>query len=288
VTFEGDLCNRFELFDEADLDTALVRFDELSVAKRQLENAATRANARVVDAYNRRDVDGLLAAWESDGRYDDRRKGLQDDGQFNRDYARELMRDAPTSWRMETDVVGIRGRHLALVRQTWRDTSEADRAVAVELLAVLAATHDELTYHAVFFDTDDIDAAYRELTACWIASGECVHPGVVEAVRVFTETANRHEWDEIVALHAGGTYTNHRQLRSGADTVADDMSSLRALTSLVPDLRLETAEFLALSATGVVTRSGARQVRRNQCCCTIAEERSGSSSRTSRGRVRPA
>ena len=30
VTFEGDLPNRFELFDESDLDAALARFDELS------------------------------------------------------------------------------------------------------------------------------------------------------------------------------------------------------------------------------------------------------------------
>ena len=29
VTLEGDLMNRSELFDEADLDTALARFDEL-------------------------------------------------------------------------------------------------------------------------------------------------------------------------------------------------------------------------------------------------------------------
>jgi hypothetical protein len=30
LTFEGDLINRIELFDEADLDAALARFDELS------------------------------------------------------------------------------------------------------------------------------------------------------------------------------------------------------------------------------------------------------------------
>jgi hypothetical protein len=30
LTFEGDLINRAELFDEADLDAALARFDELS------------------------------------------------------------------------------------------------------------------------------------------------------------------------------------------------------------------------------------------------------------------
>ena len=61
VTVEGDLINRCELFDEADIDAALARFDELSRPAPQLENAATRARARVADAYNRRDVDGFLA-----------------------------------------------------------------------------------------------------------------------------------------------------------------------------------------------------------------------------------
>ena len=43
LTFEGDAINRCEIFDEADLDAALARFDELSAPTPQLENAATRA-----------------------------------------------------------------------------------------------------------------------------------------------------------------------------------------------------------------------------------------------------
>ena len=42
LTFEGDLISRCEIFDEADLDAALARFDELSRPAPQLENAATR------------------------------------------------------------------------------------------------------------------------------------------------------------------------------------------------------------------------------------------------------
>ncbi len=76
LTVEGDLINRCELFDEADLDAALARFDELSRPP-LLENAATLTSGRLADAFNRRDLDGFLAHVGADGRYDDRRKGLR-------------------------------------------------------------------------------------------------------------------------------------------------------------------------------------------------------------------
>ena len=42
LTVDGDLISRCELFDEADLDAALARFDELSRPAPRLENAASR------------------------------------------------------------------------------------------------------------------------------------------------------------------------------------------------------------------------------------------------------
>ncbi len=45
-TVDGDLINRCEMFDEADLDAALARFDELSRPAPRLENAASRVYER--------------------------------------------------------------------------------------------------------------------------------------------------------------------------------------------------------------------------------------------------
>ena len=45
-TVDGDLINRCEMFDEADLDAALARFDELSRPAPRLENAASRVTER--------------------------------------------------------------------------------------------------------------------------------------------------------------------------------------------------------------------------------------------------
>ena len=49
ATVEGDLINRSEMFDEADLDAALARFDELSRPAPRLENAASRVDDRFHD-----------------------------------------------------------------------------------------------------------------------------------------------------------------------------------------------------------------------------------------------
>ena len=48
TTVEGDLINRAEIFDEADIGVALARFDELSPASRPLENAASQVEERFV------------------------------------------------------------------------------------------------------------------------------------------------------------------------------------------------------------------------------------------------
>ncbi len=51
LTIDGDLLNRCELFDEANLDAALTRFDELSRPARRLENAASQAAERVPNVF---------------------------------------------------------------------------------------------------------------------------------------------------------------------------------------------------------------------------------------------
>ncbi len=46
VTVEGDLVKRCEIFDEADLDAALARFEELQPQAPRLENAASQVGQR--------------------------------------------------------------------------------------------------------------------------------------------------------------------------------------------------------------------------------------------------
>ncbi len=76
LSVDGDLINRGEVFDEADLEAALAKFDELDRPVPPLENSATRTWRRLADAFNRHDVDGFLSLTNAGGRLDDRRKGL--------------------------------------------------------------------------------------------------------------------------------------------------------------------------------------------------------------------
>ena len=53
------LVSRTELFDEADLDAAIARFDELTPPARRLENAASHAYDRFLADFAARDWAGM-------------------------------------------------------------------------------------------------------------------------------------------------------------------------------------------------------------------------------------
>ncbi|OMC26522.1 hypothetical protein A5737_14700 [Mycobacterium colombiense] len=255
LTLQSGMVDRCEIFDEANLDAALARFDELDQPAPRLDNAATAALARVLEAYNRRDLEDFLAKLDADGRTEDRRKGLRacHDGPARRENARAMLETLPASWRVELEPIAIRDSRFALARLRWRDIDEPDRPVTVELLGVVEVDDDGLIHHTVSCDPEDINGAFAALTERWIASGEVAHPEVIEFAQRLMELNNNHDWDAFSRLTAGATHMNHRQLgRRDTQTIADHMPSIRALVALAPDCRLEHTEFLALSARGAV------------------------------------
>jgi hypothetical protein len=161
------------VFDDADLEAALARFDELSAPTPQLDNVATRTWALLADAFNRRDVDAFVDLTSPDGTFEDRRKGLRDsqDASMRRRVTQTLF-EFPRSWRMDLEHVAIRGSKLSLSRQTLRDSDEADQPITLEVLVLTECSDDNLARNLVLFDPDDIDGAMAELTARWIASGQ--------------------------------------------------------------------------------------------------------------------
>ena len=71
---EGDMLNRWEVFDEADLDAAIARFEELSQPAPRLENAASQVDTRFQACFAARDWD-VMAEMLSDGfSIEDRRR----------------------------------------------------------------------------------------------------------------------------------------------------------------------------------------------------------------------
>ena len=67
LTVEGEMINRCELFDEADLDAAIARFEQLSRPAPRLENAASQAYERVQACFAARDWDAMAdMPWPTD------------------------------------------------------------------------------------------------------------------------------------------------------------------------------------------------------------------------------
>jgi hypothetical protein len=194
ATVEGDLISRIEMFEEDDVDAALARFDELSVSAPQLENAATRTWRQIVDAINRRDADGFHALSSADGELEDRRKGLRASHRGSeRRRAAEAMCRTPESWHLEVEPIAIRGHRLGLTRDRWRDTDEADRPITVESLTLTEVTRDELAHHTLVFDPDDIDAAFEELDARYLAGEAAPHAHAWSVIAEAYASIRRHE-----------------------------------------------------------------------------------------------
>ena len=64
LTVDGDLISRAELFDEADLDAALARFEQLSRPAPQLETVATRV-ASASACFAAREWDAWRRYWQT-------------------------------------------------------------------------------------------------------------------------------------------------------------------------------------------------------------------------------
>lgn len=169
LTFDGDTIKNCEMFDQSDLDAALARFDELGSVPTHLTNAATRMNVRLAEVFNDRDLTGYLAACSSDARFDDRRKGIQYECPIDAEFGRALMSSAAESWRLRIETLAVRGHDLALSRYTFRESAAVGDSVAVEALLVIEIDADQLVKLAVVFDSDDLDGAFAELDARFMA-----------------------------------------------------------------------------------------------------------------------
>ena len=71
---KATLVDRCEVFDEADLDAALARFDQLSRPAPRLENAASQVAERFLAHFAARDWDAMAEILADDFSSDDRRR----------------------------------------------------------------------------------------------------------------------------------------------------------------------------------------------------------------------
>ena len=117
LTVEGDMVNRCEAFDDADLDAAIARFDQLSRPAPRLENTASRVNARFLACVTARDWDAMASILADDFYSDDRRRVTGAGIRRGRDAEIENMRVvADLGAKFTVEVIATRGDRLVLTR----------------------------------------------------------------------------------------------------------------------------------------------------------------------------
>ncbi|WP_231987561.1 BTAD domain-containing putative transcriptional regulator [Mycobacterium sp. 852002-51152_SCH6134967] len=249
LTFDGEAINRCEIFDEADLDTAVARFDELSRPAPRLENAATEAWTRAAEAFNNRNQSAFLALVAPAGRVDDRRKGLNAiHSGVERTKAAQAVFEVPESWRTDIEAVAIRGSHLSLIHQTYRDIADIERPITVELLSVLEVDDDDLVVDIVNFDSDDIDAAFDELEARYLAGEAAPHARTWSAVADGYAAFNRRE-----LFKTTPDWVNIDHRRGGASFAPGEQIPLVSATwDVVPKIRAYAEVVHRLDTLGAV------------------------------------
>ena len=89
---------------------------------------------------------------------------------------------------LTSTVVATRGQRLALIRVRSSVRGSVPGGVAAEMLSIVEIDTDNRLTDADLFDSDDIDAAFEELDARYLAGEAAAHA---------------HTWSVIAALYAG-------------------------------------------------------------------------------------
>lgn len=249
MTFEGDRINRCELFDESNLDAALARFDELHGQTRRLENAASRAEHRLFDRSSTHDWVAIAEILAPDSFVDDRRRVVNVGFWDGRDAVMANMRAlAEGLAQVSLTVIATRGDRLALIR-VWsfnRDSRQGE--FDIEMLGIAETDADGRISSHVFFDPDDVDAAFAELENRYLAGEAAAYAHTWSVTSRANAKFNRHE---LPATTPDPVYIDHRSLVSieGVDLA----TSVGALWDLTSDASAYIEAVHQLSECGTVT-----------------------------------
>ncbi len=195
LTGAADLMMRCEIFGESDLDAALARFGELHRRPRPPENAASRAYDRVNACVAARDWEVMADMVAEDVCDDDRRRVVSGGVRRGRDVEIKNVRAiADVGVRnFVSGVIATRGQRLALVRTRVSGGDQRPEAFSLEMLCIIEINADGRIAASVLFDLDEIDAAFTELDARYLAGEGASHARSWAAVVQMYVSLNRRE-----------------------------------------------------------------------------------------------
>ncbi len=195
LTVKGDRINRCEIFDEADRDTALTRFEELQSQASHPHNAASGAAQRFLACFAARDWAAMANMLVDRYSTDDRRRTVNAGIRYGRDAAMDDFRAGADVGFMTgaSVVVATRGERLALTRARYSVRDASPDAFQTEMLHVIEIDGDDLITGAAIFDLDDLIAAFQELEARYLAGEAAAHAHTWSVITGIYTTFNRHE-----------------------------------------------------------------------------------------------
>ena len=142
ATIDGNLINRIELFEEADIDAALAHFDELSTPAPRLENAASQVTERFWTCFEARDWAAMAEIMADDISSDDRRRVVGAGVRHGRDAQIADMRAVADLGitNVTSTVMATRGERLILTRARYSGRDQGPDAYLTEVLGVYEST----------------------------------------------------------------------------------------------------------------------------------------------------
>ena len=256
-TVEGDLINRCELFDEADLDAALVRLAELQPQAPRLENAASRQVERLPGVLRGPQL-GRIAESSADEIVTDDRRSVVNGGilhgrdSTSRTYGR--VADLGSAY-LTSNIIATRGERLTLARFRLSGRDQRPEAFHTEMLGIVEIDADNRVTARTLFDSNDIDAAFDELEARYLAGEAAAHAQTWSVISGIYAGFNRHE---LPATTPDWIYIDHRPLVTIEPS--DLPASLRAVWDVTPDISIYMEALHRLSDLGAVVTLTARGI----------------------------
>lgn len=255
VTVAGDVVNHCEVFDEADLDTALAQFDHISRPASRLENAASQKAARFFAYFGARDWDALAATMADNVSHDDRRHVVNAGVLHGRDAQIANLRAIAEVGiaNFSSTVIATRGTRLALVHTHSSGQDPMSLGVLTEELGVVEINSDNRMAAYVTFDADDIDAAFAELDARYLDGDAAAHSHTWSAITRGYAAVNRRE---LPGITPDSVYIDHR---AALTNEPEELSAyLPAVWDVAPDIRVCIEAVHRLSDLGAVITHAAR------------------------------
>lgn len=251
---DGDLYRRVEAFDESDLDAALARFDELHGQTQPLENAASRAERRLFDRSSSRDWAAIAEILAPDSFVDDRRRVVNVGFWDGRDAVMANMHAlADGLAQVSLSVIATRGERLSLARVRSFNPDSRQEGFAVELLGIAEIDTDGRIAAHIFFDADDIDAAFEELDGRYLAGEAADHAHTWSVILQALDAFNGHE---LPATTPDWVNVDHR--RGRAFSPGELVPYIRATWELAPQAKFYINTVHRLSNLGAVFTQSSR------------------------------